>query len=72
MFNMTRSCLVEPDKHFKSMGSPLTHLDFVLLIMLVTPGSFMTSPPFGTHERESFFREMESAHAAIAENDEPY
>ena len=32
----------------------------------------MTSPPFGTHERESFFRELGSAHAASAEDDEPY
>ena len=31
----------------------------------------MTSPPFGTHERESFLGELGSAHAASAEDDEP-
>ena len=33
-------------------------------------GNFLTCPPFGTHERESFFREFGSAHVASAENNE--
>ena len=35
-----------------------------------TLSNFLTCPPFGTHERESFFR-FGSAHAASAEDNEP-
>ena len=33
--------------------------------------NFLTCPPFGTHERQSFFREFGSAHVASAEDNEP-